>query len=106
MTTGGWGARLFLGLSPSAVLEPSGHEFELGKAMLSGRGLLLSTGEAGTLVAVSFIEQTANQKMIRSSVANNGATQPMITKANSPPSKCFKRLINTALPALIFSGSS
>lgn len=92
-TTGGWGARLFFGPSPSTVLEPSRHEFELGKAMLSGRGLLTSTGEAGALAAVSFIEQTTNQNVIRASVTNNSATQPMITKVNNPPSKYFKRLI-------------
>lgn len=84
-TTGGWGARLFLGPSASMTLESSGHELELGKAMLSGRGLLTSTGEPGTLAAVSFIEQTTNQNMIRSSVTNNSATQPMITKVNNPP---------------------
>lgn len=35
--------------------------------MLSGRGLLTSTGEAGALTAVSFKEQTTNQDMIRAS---------------------------------------
>lgn len=60
-TTGGWGARLFFGTSLSMLVEPSGLEFELSKAMLSGRGLLTSTGEAGALAAASFKEQPANQ---------------------------------------------
>lgn len=47
------------------VGEPSGDELELGKAMLSGRGLLTSTGEAGALAVVGFKDQTSNQNMIK-----------------------------------------
>lgn len=51
--TGGRGARLFLG--PSAnVAEPRAEEPELGRAMLSGRGRLTSTGEAGALAVTAF----------------------------------------------------
>lgn len=75
--TGGWGARLFLGTSLSIVGEPSGDEFELGKAMLSGRGLLTSTGEAGALAVIAFKEQTSNQNMIR--VPCSQTTQCMST---------------------------
>lgn len=53
------------------VGEPSGGELELGKAMLSGRGLLTSTGEAGALAVVAFKEQTSNQDMIRGPLPNN-----------------------------------
>lgn len=45
--------------------ELSGEEYVLGKAMLSGRGLLTSTGEAGALAVTAFKEQTSNQNMIR-----------------------------------------
>lgn len=62
-------------------MEPSRLAFELGKAMLSGRGLLTSTGEAGALTAVSFKEQTTNQNMIRASVPNNSAKQLMINQS-------------------------
>ena len=53
------------------VEDVSGDEFELGKAMLSGRGLLTSTGEAGALAVVAFKEQTPNQNMIRGLFPNN-----------------------------------
>lgn len=59
--TGGRGARLFLGPSTKAA-EARAEEPELGRAMLSGRGRLTSTGEAGALAVTAFKEkQTANQ---------------------------------------------
>lgn len=91
-TAGGWGARLFLGTSLSAAVEPSRHVFELGKAMLSGRGLLASTGEAGALTAVSFKERTTNQSTIRASVPNNSASQPMINQSKQTSLWIFEKL--------------
>lgn len=59
--TGGKGALLFLGPSTDAA-EPRTDELELGKAMLSGRGRLTSTGEAGALAVAAFKKkQTTNQ---------------------------------------------
>lgn len=68
---GGGGARLFFGTSVGIVGEPSGDELELGKAILSGRGLLTSTGEAGALAVVGFKEQTTNQNLIRGQFPNS-----------------------------------
>lgn len=98
------------------VGELSGDEFELGKAMLSGRGLLTSTGEAGALAVVAFKEQTSNQHMIRGPFPNNKVqVNQWQTKVNKPPSEHLKLLShtavslynqymkNTALPGQIFS---
>lgn len=50
---GGWGARLFFGnVALENVGESIGDEFEQGKAMLSGRGLVTRTGEAGALTVI------------------------------------------------------
>ncbi len=87
---GGWGARLFFGTSVD-VGEPSGDEFVLGKAMLRGRGLLTSTGEAGALTVTAFKEQTSNQNMIRGLLPNNIVDiNQWQTKVNNPPSEYFK----------------
>lgn len=101
------------------VGEPSGDEFELGKAMLRGRGLLTSTGEAGALAVIAFKEQTSNQNMIRGLFPNNIVhVDQWQTKVNKPPSEHFrllsytavylnnhniKKIINAALPVQIFS---
>lgn len=68
---GGWGARLFFGnVALENVEESIGDEFEQGKAMLSGRGLLTRTGEAGALTVIGFKEQTSNQNVIRGPFPN------------------------------------
>lgn len=87
----------------SNVGEPRGDEFELGRAMLSGRGLLTSTGDAGALAVTAFKEQTPNQNVIRGRFANiKVRVNQWQTKVNKPPSECFQ-LLNTALPGRIFS---
>lgn len=72
-TIGGWGARLFFGMSVGIVAEMNGEEPELGKAMLRGRGLLTRTGEAGALAVIAFKKQTSNQNMITGPVSRKGA---------------------------------
>lgn len=97
MTIGGWGARLFFGTSPGSVGEPSGDELVLGKAMLRGRGLLTSTGEAGALAVVAFKEQTPNQDMIRGLFPNNRVhVNQWQAKVNKPPSDHLELPSHTA----------
>lgn len=87
---GGWGARLFFGVSVGLVGELSGDKFVLGRAMLSGRGLLTSTGEAGALAVVGFKEQISNQNMIRGLFPNNIVhVNQWQTKVNKPPSESY-----------------
>lgn len=73
--------------------ELSGDEFVLGNAMLSGRGLLTSTGEAGALDVIAFEEQTSNQNTIRGLFANNTVhVNQWQTNVNKPPSELLKLL--------------
>ena len=95
--TGGWGARLFFGTSVRTEWEPTIDEFELGKAMLSGRGLLASTGEAGALTVIAFKEQTPNQNTIRGLFPNTQSASQPITNQSKQAS------LWTALPGQIFS---
>lgn len=91
--SGGWGARLFFGTSVGSVVELYKDELELGKAMLRGRGLITSTGEAGALAVVAFKEQTPNQNMIRGLFPNNIVhVNQWRAKVNKPPSEHFKLL--------------
>lgn len=65
-----------------SVGELNGDELELGKAMLRGRGLLTSTGDAGALAVVAFKEQTSNQNMISGLVPKqHGPSQPMANQS-------------------------
>lgn len=88
--SGGGGARLFFGVSTGLVGAPSEGECVLGKAMLSGRGLLTSTGEDGALAVFAFKEQTFNQDLIRRLFPNSrvhvGQLQTWVKK---PPSDCL-----------------
>lgn len=66
--------------------------------MLSGRGLLTSTGEAGALAVVAFKEQTSNQDMIRGPLPNNTVhINQWPTKVNKPPSEHVKLLSHSTV---------
>lgn len=68
----------------------------LGNAMLSGRGLLTSTGEAGALDVIALEEQTSNQNTIRGLFSNNTVhVNQWQTNANKPPSELLKLLSKT-----------
>lgn len=96
--TGGAGARLFFGTSVGIVEEMIGDKLVLGKAMLRGRGLLTSTGEAGALAVVPFKVQTSNHNTIRGLFPNNPVrVNQWQTKVNKPPSEHLKLPSDTAV---------